>query len=82
MMVVVMIFFTPIWNNGTSSLMEGSIALGSGYSNFEFYITPMGSGSTSLYDPAPTWQLRGHVDGYNQLTVTCVHVKFDGTSGW
>ena len=75
-------FFTPIWNNGTSSLMEGSIALGSGYSNFEFYITPMGSGSTSLYDPAPTWQLRGHVDGYNQLTVTCVHVKFDGTSGW
>ena len=75
-------FFTPIWNNGPSSLMGGSIALGSGYSNFEFYITPMGSGSTPPYDPAPTWQLRGHVDGYNQLTVTCVHVKFDGTSGW
>ena len=75
-------FFTPIWNNGPSTLMGGSIALGSGYSNFEFYITPMGSGSTALYDPAPTWQLRGHVDGYNQSTVTCVHVKFDGTSGW
>ena len=73
--------FTPIWSNGFTSLMDGSIALGSAYSNFEFYITPMGSGSTP-YDPVPTWQLRGHVDGYNQLTVTCVHVKFDGTSGW
>jgi hypothetical protein len=73
--------FTPIWSNGFTSLMDGSIALGSAYSNFEFYITPMGSGSTQ-YDPVPTWQLRGHVDGYNQLTVTCVHVKFDGTSGW
>jgi hypothetical protein len=73
--------FTPIWSNGFTSLMDGSIALGSAYSNFEFYITPMGSGSTQ-YDPVPTWQLRGHVDGYNQLTVTCVHAKFDGTSGW
>jgi hypothetical protein len=73
--------FTPIWSNGFTSLMDGSIALGSAYSNFEFYITPMGSGSTP-YDPVPTWQLRGHVDGYNQLTVTCVHAKFDGTSGW
>ena len=73
--------FTPIWSNGFTSLMDGSIALGSAYSNFEFYITPMGSGSTP-YDPVPTWQLRGHVDGYNQLTVTCIHAKFDGTSGW
>ena len=74
--------FTPIWSDGFTSLMEGSIALGSTYSNFEFYITPMGSGSSTLYDPVPTWQLRGHVDGYGQLTVTCIHAKFDGNSGW
>jgi hypothetical protein len=74
--------FTPIWSNGFTSLMDGSIALGSAYSNFEFYITPMGNGSSTQYDPAPTWQLRGHVDGYGQLTVTCIHAKFDGASGW
>ena len=74
--------FTPIWSDGFTSLMEGSIALGSTYSNFEFYITPMGSGSSTQYDPVPTWQLRGHVDGYGQLTVTCIHAKFDGNSGW
>ena len=74
--------FTPIWNDGFTSEMSGSIALGGNYKNFEFYITPSGSSGDSQYNPVPTWNLRGQLDGYGQLTITCVHAKFNGTSGY
>ena len=74
--------FTPIWNDGFTNEMSGSTALGGFYKNFEFYITPSGNSGDSQYNPVPTWSLRGHVDGYGQLTITGIHAKFNGTSGY